>query len=289
MRTVVAKPRSPALAAYVKAFHYHETELPFTLERIMPNGQAHLMVNLAEDAFRTYDTTRTENMHRHSGVVLAGPHARSTVIDTGAQRWLAAVEFRGGGAGRFFAPPMSEFCNHIVPLENAWGSGARSLRERLQEAPTPAAKFCLLEEVLLEHLAPESDPAVAYAIAALRGGAPVARVASRLGLLRRTLVRRFAAEVGITPKRFARVQRLQRVLRAVRRSAEVDWCALAAKYGYTDQAHLIHDFRDLAQITPSGYKPHSPQRNNHVPIGHVPIEDVPVGHVPIRRAPVAAT
>src|SRR5438034_11830771 len=42
---------------------------------------------------------------------------------------------------------------------------------------------------------------------------------------------------GITPKRFARVHRLQRVLRAVRRSSEPDWCALAAEHGYTDQAH----------------------------------------------------
>jgi hypothetical protein len=39
-----------------------------------------------------------------------------------------------------------------------------------------------------------------------------------------------------------------------------------AEQAYTDQAHLIHDIRDLADITPSGYKPQSPQRNNHVPI-----------------------
>jgi len=55
----------------------------------------------------------------------------------------------------------------------------------------------------------------------------------------------------------------------VRRSSEPDWCALAAEHGYTDQAHLIHDFRDLAGITPLGYKPQSPQRNNHVVMGAV--------------------
>jgi AraC-like DNA-binding protein len=241
------------------------------LERIMPNGQAHLMVNLAEDEFRSYDATRPANMHRHSGAVLAGPHARSTVIDTTAQRWLVAVEFWGGGAGRFFRAPMSEFCDQIVPLEDAWGCGGRSLRERLLEARTPEAKFRVLEEALLEHLTPEFDSAIRYAIGALRAGTQVSKVASRLGLLRRTLVRRFSAEVGITPKRFARVHRLQRVLCAVRRSGNPDWCALAAEHGFTDQAHLIHDFRDLADITPSAYKPHSPRRSNHVPIGHAPI------------------
>jgi hypothetical protein len=29
--------------------------------------------------------------------------------------------------------------------------------------------------------------------------------------------------------------------------------------------HLIHDFRNLVQITPSDYRPHSLRRSNHVP------------------------
>jgi hypothetical protein len=121
VKAVTAKPQSCVLAAFVKSFHYHETNLPFTLERIMPNGQAHLMVNLADDEFRTYDPVRTERMDRHSGAVLAGPHARSTVLDTREQHWLAAVEFRSGGAGRFFPLPMTEVCNRVVQLEDLWG------------------------------------------------------------------------------------------------------------------------------------------------------------------------
>jgi AraC-like DNA-binding protein len=250
----------------VKSFHYHEADLPFTLERIMPNGQVHLMVNLAEDEFRTYGTTRAQPVSRHPGAVVAGPHAKSVVIDTRAQRWLAAVEFRHGGASRFFSMPMTDLSNQVVQLQDVWRSDGRLLRERLLDASAPAAKFRIFEEMLLDHLKPEFDPAIQYAITALRAGVPVSQIAFRLGLSPKTLVRRFSPYVGITPKRFARVQRLQRVLRAVRRSSQPDWGALAAENGYTDQAHLIHDFRDLADITPSEYKPHSQQRNNHVPI-----------------------
>jgi AraC-like DNA-binding protein len=232
----------------------------------MPNGQAHVMVNLAEDEFRTYDPTRPERTNRHSGAVLAGPHGRSTIIDTRAQRWLVAVEFRSGGAARFLSMPVSEFCDQIVSLEHSWGESGRSLRERLLAAQTPAAKFRAFEDLLLDHFKPGLDRGIEYAIEALRGGVPVSEVARRLGLLPRTLARRFSAEVGITPKRFACVQRLQRVLRAIRRTSQPDWCEIAAEHGYTDQSHLIHDFRHLADITPSGYKPHSPQRSNHVPI-----------------------
>ena len=232
----------------------------------MPNGQTHLMVNLAEDEFRTYGTPRAEQMSQHSGAVVAGPHAKSVVIDTRAERRLAAVEFRHGGASRFFSMPMSDISNQVVQLQDLWRSDGTLLRERLLDARTPASKFRIFEEVLLDHLKPEFDPAIQYAITALRAGVPVYQVVLRLGLSPRTLARRFSSQVGITPKRFARVHRLQRVLRAVRRSSNPDWCALAAEHGYADQAHLIHDFRDLADITPLEYKPHSQQRNNHVPI-----------------------
>jgi AraC-like DNA-binding protein len=266
VKHVAAKPRSSVLAAFVKSFHYHETDFPFALERIMPNGQAHLMVNLAEDEFRTHDAVRTERMDRQSGAVLAGPHARSTVIDTREQSWLAAVEFRSGAAGCFFPMPMTEVCNRVVQLEDLWGCGGGLLRERLLEAPTPALKFRAFEEVLLQRFTVKFDPAIQYAVAALHAGAPISQVTWRLGLLPRTFLRRFSTQVGITPKRYDRVRRLQRVLRAVRRSGTPDWSALATEYCYVDQAHLVHDFRELANITPTGYTPHSSRRSNHVPI-----------------------
>jgi len=266
VNSFTAKPVSPLLAPFVKSFHYHETNFPSALERIMPNGQAHLMVNLAEDEFRTYDPVRTGQMVRNSGAVLAGPHARSTVIDTRELGWLAAVEFRCGGAARFFSMPMTEVCNRIESLDTLWGRDGVLLRERLLEAPEPGLKFRVFEDLLLQFLKPKYDPAIQYAIAALQAGMPLSQVASRLGLLPRTLQRRFSSQVGITPKRFARVRRLQRVLRAVRRCDEPVWHELAADHGYTDQAHLVHEFRDLADITPCGYKPHSNRRSNHVPI-----------------------
>jgi hypothetical protein len=82
----------------------------------MPNGRAHLTVNLAEDEFRTYGKTRAQQVSQHSGAVVAGPHAKSVVIDTRVQRWLAAVEFRHGGASRFFS--MNAKSSGVAILED---------------------------------------------------------------------------------------------------------------------------------------------------------------------------
>jgi AraC-like DNA-binding protein len=224
------------------------------------------MVNLEEDEFRTYSGPDCSSLNRTRGAVLAGAHGRATAIDTREQRRLVAVEFKVGGAAAFFRMPLSEARNQIVDLGDFWHSEGRILRERLCEAPSPADKFRILETALLEHFVRSWDPAMRAAISFLESGFSVAEAASRLGLLPKTFVRRFSAQVGLTPKRLSRVRRLQRIVRSLRPPAEADWCMIAAAHGYTDQAHFIHDFRDLSGMTPAAYRPSSLQRRNHVPI-----------------------
>jgi AraC-like DNA-binding protein len=266
MSNITARPCSPRLAPFISSFHYHERELAATVERILPTGQAHLMVNLDEDEFRTYSGPDSGTIHCTRGAVLAGPHGRSTAIDTREQRRLIAVEFKLGGVATFFRMPISEVSDQVVELDNIWGRDGGVLRERLCEASTPSEKFRVLEAVLIERVVRSCDPAIAAALSMLERGVSVAQTRSSVGLLPKTFVRRFREQVGLAPKRLSRVRRLQRILRSVPRPADVDWCMVAAEHGYADQAHFIHDFRDLTGMTPTAYHPSSPQRQNHVPL-----------------------
>jgi methylphosphotriester-DNA--protein-cysteine methyltransferase len=92
----------------------------------------------------------------------------------------------------------------------------------------------------------------------------VGEVCSAVGLLPRTLRRRFTAQAGLTPKRFARVQRLQRLVRDLDGPGPVDWAAMAARHGYADQPHLAGEFRDLVGVTPTGYLRYRVNGPNHL-------------------------
>jgi transcriptional regulator GlxA family with amidase domain len=142
-----------------------------------------------------------------------------------------------------------------VPLDAICGSAGAFLRERLLETPGPEDALTLMEDFLIGQMADDArpDPAVVAAAGALARGSRVAEVADRLGLLPRTLRRRFTAPIGLTPKRFGRVQRLQRLVRGLDGQARVDWAATAARHGYCDQAHLADEFRELVGVTPAGY------------------------------------
>jgi AraC-like DNA-binding protein len=266
MHHVVARPRSPALQPFVKSFHYHEAEFPFGLERILPSGQAHVMVNLAEDEFRTYSGDGCGKVNRMRGAILAGPHSQSTVMDTREFQWLIAIEFKLGGAAPFFALPLNEVCDQAVDMDHLWGLDGKLLREQLLSVPTPQAKFEVLECMLVGHFRSPLPAAMKCAVSLLNRGVPVAATTEHLGILPKTFVRHFREHIGIAPKRFARVRRMQRIVKELRAKADIDWSSMAADHGFTDQAHFIHDFRDITGLTPTAYKPHSPQRGNHVPI-----------------------
>jgi AraC-like DNA-binding protein len=67
-------------------------------------------------------------------------------------------------------------------------------------------------------------------------------------LSRRRLIELFTADVGMTPKRYARVRRLQRAL-ALAISGQ-RWAAIAREAGYYDQAHLCREWSELTRLTP---------------------------------------
>lgn len=68
------------------------------------------------------------------------------------------------------------------------------------------------------------------------------------------MLARFDCRVGMTPKLTSRIFRFQKALAAANAAKTTpDWADLAANCGYYDQAHLIHEFQQLAGLTPSQY------------------------------------
>ena len=81
------------------------------------------------------------------------------------------------------------------------------------------------------------------------GSHAAAEVAAELGITDRHLRRLLLGDVGLGPKTYQRILRLQRFL-AASEEGQPD-AAAAAAAGYADQAHLRSDTRALAAHTPA--------------------------------------
>lgn len=274
MVSVLRRP-APALASFVDAVWYIDEPTLGGLERAIPTGTMQLVVNLRRDALRWFDSADLATSHNVTGSGLCGSITRPIGIDAADQAWCVGASFRAGGAVPFFHPPADALCEPVIGLDTLWGRAGALLRERLLEQPTPEATLRTLEQALLERViradtrhAPSSggpDPMIVHATAALSSGAAVRQVADRVGLTPSTFNRRFRSAVGLSPKPFARVQRLQRLLRAIDVD-RADWASAAADAGYFDQPHLINEFRALTGVTPARYRPRSADARNHVPV-----------------------
>jgi len=177
------------------------------------------------------------------------------------------IRFRPGEAARLLPAASRELTDGEAPLAALWGDEGRVLEAALVDLLEDAVAQALTAEQILSrarsvveatlrnrlasHAAPV-DVRMRAAASMLASGASasVATVANRVELSERQLTRRFTERVGVAPKTFARVMRLQRAATLLAQGSSPSHAAFLA--GYADQAHFTRDSSDLGGITPSG-------------------------------------
>jgi AraC-like DNA-binding protein len=245
--------RSPSrqLSRYVEQYWYFEGTSAPLLERVLPTSAMQLLVNLDGERLHRYSGPAYGTRSTSSAAAWSGCQCEHFAIDVGEQRRIAGVRFRPGGAAAFLPLPASELLNEHVAVDEV-RPAARELRERLLEATPPSGVLSALERWLEGQLDEDAgmDAGLRWGIAALERGEQVATVVRRLGSSPRSFIAAFESKVGLKPKTFARLARLQRVIAAGQRG---NWAAAAAHAGYADQSHLTREFKELVGTTPAAY------------------------------------
>ncbi|HEU4538081.1 MAG TPA: helix-turn-helix domain-containing protein [Polyangiaceae bacterium] len=277
MRYLVHRPGQP-LSGLVDHLWFLSDAPSHARERILPSATVELVFNLAESDGRRYEAPgRPGSYHMIPWAVVSGCYSTPFEIDTRTHAAIMGVHFRPGGAAAFLGAPPGEIADTHVALEAMWGRGTNELQERLCGAADPREGFRVLEEALRGRLVRgrrERD-AVKHARFALdQPGAEVGQLARDIGLSRRRLIEIFTADVGMTPKRYARVRRFQRALALAEASPSPRWAGLAFECGYYDQAHLCREWAELTGVSPSEFVSlrRRPVKENHLalPEGEAP-------------------
>jgi AraC-like DNA-binding protein len=181
-------------------------------------------------------------------VFVAGPDTRAVLAEPMSTPTYG-IRFRPGRAHRVLGLPASELLDQRIDLADLWGAEGARQTERLLAGPEQLAA------VVAERLARtryEPDSLVDEAIRRLLAGGPrVSAVVGDLPVSERHFRRSFTASVGYGPATFLRVARLQRARHLALARPAVALAELAFEAGYTDQAHLSRDLKDLTGSTPS--------------------------------------
>jgi AraC-like DNA-binding protein len=186
------------------------------------------------------------------GAVVVGPMTRPVVPQFPPGTEHVALRLRPGHAERVLGVPPSALTDLTVPLDDVVGAAGRALDGRLGAAAGTAERLAVLHD--LPGLAPAAE-VDRVALASLswlvaRPDRHVEQAAHHVGLSARQLQRRVVAAIGYGPKRLQRVVRVQRVL-AVAQAWTGDLARLAATLGFSDQAHLAREVRQLTGRPPT--------------------------------------
>jgi AraC-like DNA-binding protein len=196
-----------------------------------------------------------ENAAACGGKVI-GPLRRVPPDARGELPAMVGVYLRAAQLSAFAPMPTREVTDRIVSLEHFWGVEALELSERLVPA-REAERLDLIERVLLRRMATSGNERTTIDIAGLaswigerRGRVSIEALANGAGVSRQHLTRVFRERVGVSPKTFCRLARFQSALHYARVGDGVDWAGVACELGYTDQSHMIAEFREFSSLTP---------------------------------------
>ena len=175
-----------------------------------------------------------------------------------ADLWTFGIRLHPARAATFLGVATRTLMNTVIPL----GHVSPQLDEqvsRVIEAYSPIDSpdgRDAVEGVLLDHLgrSTPTDDLIVRAVDRLLGAdvlLSVSELATELRVSPRQLHRRFLAEVGVSPKRLERLARFARAWRQAVMGPPLTWADLALATGYSDQSHLVREFRTFGAAPPS--------------------------------------
>jgi AraC-like DNA-binding protein len=164
------------------------------------------------------------------------------------------ILFQPTGLNRLFGINMTSLVNQDPAASDVLGNSAETLRDAVRMASDFNLRVAAVERWLGTMLERRGrDDLIAFAsrhMIAVQGRVRIEDLIAESGLSTSQFQRRFATQVGITPKLFARTIRFDRALLARRKSARRSWTDIIHELGYFDQAHFIRECHAFAGVPP---------------------------------------
>jgi AraC-like DNA-binding protein len=251
-------PPHPDLASLVKC--YWTLEIPAThsasKQRIIPDGCIEMAFLLGDDIKRY--VSEVEFILQPRAMVLGQTLSPFYIEPTGYVHSFA-VRFYPFGFANFVTTPINELANRETPLDLLFGATpVKELTDKITQAENTLERISVIETFLLSRLENRGtvDHIVKRTVDALfasQGNTAIHRLLGDNPSTRKQLERKFARQIGISPKQLGKIIRLQTALYMLLDRQAQSLTHIAYDSHYYDQSHFIKDFREFTGISPKRF------------------------------------
>jgi len=230
-------------------------EQPLTL-KILSDGSMGFVVNFS-DVYNIEVNNHTTQCK--DKFIIDGPTKYPSYISFSKNLDLIGIRFNPAGAYLFLDEEIENFVDkHIAMKESeSWPLG--SLYKNLIDEKTTHNKIAYIEKFLIHKLqttTKRNSPWIFNFIQkaiAKKGDINVSVLSNEFKISIRQLERKFKQEVGLSPKLYFRILRLQNAKEALSSLNIETLTTTAHDSGFFDQAHFVREFKFFMKETPKNY------------------------------------
>ncbi|MCG8574417.1 MAG: helix-turn-helix domain-containing protein [Flavobacteriales bacterium] len=248
----------PNLSSIVK--FYWTLEVPFDpnneKQKLIPDGCLEMTFNFA-DPIKRYISETEYILHPCS--MMMGQRTKSYYIEPVGNVDSFAICFYPHGFANFVNVPLKSLTDKEIPLEELFEEvQAQELEQKMVQATNTEDRIKIIEDFLFNKLNEKSTTdnivqSTVDALLATKGNSSISDILKDDLSKRRQLERKFANEIGISPKQLGKVIRLQSALKMILNKEEESLTTVAYESEYYDQAHFIKDFKEFTGISPKEF------------------------------------
>jgi AraC-like DNA-binding protein len=191
-------------------------------------------------------------------VAIFGQQMKRCDVHLAPEFLMFRVHFHPGALFRLLGIPLCEFGEDYFDAELVMDPEVRVVSDRLASAPSYTGMVEVVESYLVRSVARAVRKVLpvdraARRLTAGRVPVPLDSLAREACLSPRQLNRRFTERVGVGPKLYSRLVRFHQAYLFKLEHPAVAWPTVAAEFGYTDYQHMVRDFRQFTNATPTAW------------------------------------
>lgn len=169
---------------------------------------------------------------------------------------LLLIEFLPGRMRPFIKIDQSELVDASFAMYELDRSLIQSIETELMRSDRVETLVEALDKVFLTRLIKQDTDSTVSAllrhIATRHGNVDAKELSSAFFYSEKHLRRLFSHHVGVSPKMFSRIVRVNHALRLIQRQPQ-GFADIAAQAGFFDQPHMVRDFKIICGLTPQAY------------------------------------
>ncbi len=246
------------LQPYVKTYWFGKfnTQANSILsQQVVPNGYIELIFHLDSEHCRLYQNNRWEKSPNYT---LIGLFTKPYEVRFNEPVSVFGIRFKPEGIYSLFNIPASEFSHSYLDMENVLNKDFKSFAEALQICKSIHEMIIKTEHFLLRNLQETNKEIyyLNYAAETIRNTFGVLRIdelIQKVYISQRQLEREFKEKIGITPKQYMRIARLNEINRILNSGNFNRLTTLSYLNGFADQAHFIREFKEFTGTSPLKY------------------------------------